>query len=104
MLVCGIRAASEGLTLTASHTVVFCEFDWNDSRHKQCEDRVHRISQKIQPTMYYLYAAGTIEEDIIRMIDTKRETGNAALGEGDRTVSEDGIMDSVLDSILEKLL
>ncbi len=104
MLVCGIRAASEGLTLTASHTVVFVEFDWNPSRHTQCEDRVHRMGQKIQPTMYYLYAAGTIEEDIARMIDSKRETVNAALGEGERTVEENGIMESVLDSILEKLL
>ena len=104
MLVCGIRAASEGLTLTASHTVVFVEFDWNPSRHIQCEDRVHRIGQTVQPTMYYLYAAGTIEEDIAKMIDSKREVVNASLGEGERTVAEDGIMESVLDSILEKLL
>ncbi len=62
------------------------------------------MGQKIQPTMYYLYAAGTIEEDIARMIDSKRETVNAALGEGERTVEENGIMESVLDSILEKLL
>jgi SNF2 family DNA or RNA helicase len=104
VLVCGIRAASEGLTLTASHTVVFVELDWNPSRHYQCEDRVYRMGQKVQPTMYYLVAVGTIEEEIARMIDGKREVVNAALGEGHRTVNETGIMESVLESILDKLV
>jgi SWI/SNF-related matrix-associated actin-dependent regulator 1 of chromatin subfamily A len=104
VLVCGIRAASEGLTLTASHTVVFVELDWNPSRHYQCEDRVHRMGQTVQPTMYYLVAIGTIEEQIAKMIDSKREVVNAALGEGGRTVNENGIMESVLDSVLNDLL
>lgn len=101
ILVCGIRAASEGLTLTASHTVVFMELDWNPSRHYQAEDRVHRIGQKIQPTMYYLVGIGTIEEEIAGMIDGKREVVNAALGEGDRTVDEDGILDAIVEGLLK---
>ncbi len=101
VLVAGIRAASEGLTLTASHTVVFMEFDWNPSRHEQAEDRVHRISQKIQPTIYYLAAIGTIEEKLAKMIDSKREVVNASLGEGDRTVNEDGILDAIVDELLK---
>jgi SNF2 family DNA or RNA helicase len=102
VLVCGIRAAGEGLTLTASHTVIFIEFDWNPSRHLQAEDRVHRISQKSAVTIYYLVAMGTIEESIVRMIDAKREVVNAAVGEGDRTIDENGIMDAMLDSILNR--
>jgi SNF2 family DNA or RNA helicase len=101
ILVAGIRAASEGLTLTASHTVVFVELDWNPSRHYQAEDRVYRIGQTVQPTMYYLVGLGTIEEEIARMIDSKREVVNASLGEGDRTVKEDGILDAVLDELLK---
>jgi SNF2 family DNA or RNA helicase len=100
ILVCGIRAASEGLTLTASHTVVVLELDWNPGRHVQAEDRVHRISQKNAVTIYYLVVMGSIEEKIAKMIDSKREMINAALGEGDRTLDEGGILDSVLDSIL----
>jgi len=101
VLVAGIRAASEGLTLTASHTVVFMELDFNPARHEQAEDRVHRISQKIQPTIYYLVGLATIEESLAEMIDGKRETVNAALGEGDRTVNEDGILEAVLDELLK---
>jgi SNF2 family DNA or RNA helicase len=100
VLVCGIRAAGEGLTLTASHTVVFVEFDWNPGKHQQAEDRVHRIGQTEAPTIYYLVSMGTIEEKIAELIDSKREVVNAALGEGDRTVDEDGILDALLDRIV----
>lgn len=101
VLVCGIRAAGEGLTLTASHTVIFTEFDWTPAKHMQAEDRTHRIGQKDAVTIYYLVAMGTIEESIVRMIDAKREVVNAAVGEGDRTLGEDGIMDAVIASVLE---
>lgn len=100
ILVCGIRAASEGLTLTASSTVIFLECDWNPSRHDQAEARVHRIGQKNAVTIYYLVALGTIEESIVRMIDAKREVVNSAMGESDKTLLEDGILDSILDLVL----
>lgn len=101
VLVCGIRAAGEGLTLTASHTVVKLEFDWNPATHVQAEDRVHRYSQTKAVTIYYLMALGTIETKIVQLIDSKREVGFAALGEGDRMLDEKGIMDSILDDLLE---
>lgn len=100
VLVGAIRAMAEGLTLTASHTVAFFEMDWNPGKHQQAEDRVHRISQKIAPTIYYLVGLGTIEEKIARLIDSKREVLNAAVGEGDRTLSEDGILDAILSEVL----
>lgn len=100
VLVCGIRAASEGLTLTASHTVVFVELDWNPGRHEQAEDRVHRISQQSAVTIYYLVALGTLEEAIVKLIDSKREVTNAATGDGERTLNEDGILDAILEDLL----
>lgn len=100
VLVCGIRAASEGLTLTASHTVIFVEFDWNPAVHDQAEKRVDRIGQTVASTMYYLVAAGTIEEEIVAMIDSKREVVNASVGEGHRTLSEDGILDALIEKMV----
>jgi SNF2 family DNA or RNA helicase len=101
ILVCGIRAAGEGLTLTASHTVVVCEFDWNPARHQQAEDRVHRIGQTVPATIYYLVAVGTIEEKIVRLIESKREVVHAALGESERTIEEEGILDALLSELVE---
>lgn len=97
VLVCGIRAASEGLTLTASHVVIFIEFDWNPGQHDQAEARVDRIGQTVPPTMYYLAAMGTIDEQIVELIDAKREVVNSSVGEGHRTIDEDGIMDAILE-------
>jgi hypothetical protein len=34
------------------------------------------------------------------MIDSKREVVNASIGEGHATISEDGILDSILDELL----
>lgn len=100
ILVCGIKAASVGLTLTASNTVVFVELEWSPGPHSQAEDRTYRIGQSKPVTVYYLLLLGSIEEKIAGMIDAKREIVNSILGEGDRTVNEVGILDAVLDEIL----
>lgn len=99
VLVGGIRAMSEGLTLTAANKVAFMEFDWNPAQHDQAEDRVHRIGQKNAVTAYYLIAMGTVEEKIVKMIDAKRDVSFSALGEEDRMLREKGIMDSLLDDL-----
>jgi len=98
VLVCGIRAASEGLTLTASSTVVFVEFDWNPATHEQAIARVHRMTQTKGSIAYYLVGVGTIEEKIVRMIDAKREVFTAAMGDDEQ--AQAGILDSLLEEIV----
>lgn len=102
ILVCGIRAMSVGANLVASHTVVFIELDWTPGIHSQAEDRTHRIGQTKPVTVYYLLLLGSIEEKIAKMIDSKREVVNSILGEGDRTIQEAGILDAVLDELLDE--
>lgn len=102
ILVCGIRAMSVGANLVASHTVIFIELDWTPGIHSQAEDRTHRIGQTKPVTVYYLLLLGSIEEKIAKMIDSKREVVNSILGEGDRTIQEAGILDAVLDEILDE--
>lgn len=102
ILVCGIRAVSIGANLVACHTVVFIELDWTPGIHSQAEDRTHRIGQMKAVTVYYLLLLGSIEEKIAKMIDSKREVVNSILGEGDRTAQEGGILDAVLDELLDE--
>jgi SNF2 family DNA or RNA helicase len=100
VLVAGIRAASEGLTLTASHTVVFVELDWNPSKHQQAQSRAHRFGQTSVTTVYYLVGLGTVEEEIARLIDSKAEVTAAATGSTDQTMTEQSIMEAVIEELL----
>lgn len=56
IVVCNIIAAGVGLTLTASDTVIFNDFDWTPANHAQAEDRIHRIGQNQKCNIYYMYA------------------------------------------------
>lgn len=56
VVVCNIIAAGVGLTLTASDTVIFNDFDWTPANHAQAEDRIHRIGQNKKCNIIYIYA------------------------------------------------
>ena len=66
-----ITAAATGLTLTQSSTVIFAELYWTPGIVVQAEDRVHRISQENNVTIYYLIGKATIDKLIYTMIQNK---------------------------------
>jgi SWI/SNF-related matrix-associated actin-dependent regulator 1 of chromatin subfamily A len=79
-----IKAASEGLTLTASKATAFVEYWWNSGKQDQAEDRVHRIGQEADSvTAYYLAAKNSIDEDMLEMLDVKRKIVKGVLDGGD---------------------
>jgi len=88
VLVCGIKAAGVGLTLTAASDVVFVEQGWNPADMEQAADRCHRIGQTDSVTAWNLLAAGTIDEAIYRLIDEKRAV-IAAATDGDAAADAD---------------
>lgn len=59
-----IQSAGVGLTLTASHTVVFVEMDWVPAMMQQAEDRLHRITQKDNVLVYYTIVDGSMDASI----------------------------------------
>lgn len=68
-----ITAAGTGLTLTASHTVVFAEHDWVPGNLTQCEDRCHRFGQKNPVRVIHLVPSGSIEARMIRIVAEKQQ-------------------------------
>ena len=80
IIICSIKAAGVGLTLTASSNVAFVEFPWTYADCCQCEDRAHRIGQKSSVTCYYFLGRKTIDEKVYKIIQTKKNIANAVTG------------------------
>ena len=68
LIVCSMKAASQGITLTRASNVAFLELDWTPARHDQAEDRLHRIGQDSAVTAWYLLAPDTIDETMAELL------------------------------------
>ena len=79
-IICSMKAADTGITLTASDKVLFVELPWTATTTDQCEDRCHRIGTKNTVNCYYMLAEGTIDEYIFGIIQDKRLLAKNALG------------------------
>ena len=95
LIICNIRAAGVGITLTASSRVAFVEYPWTYSDCVQCEDRAHRIGQKNNVMCTYFLGNKTIDEDLYKMIQEKRHTANTITGATDKM--EMSFVDNVID-------
>ena len=93
IIICSIKAAGVGLTLTASSNVAFVEFPWTYADCCQCEDRAHRIGQKDSVTCYYFLGRRTIDEKVYRIIQEKKNIANAVTGSTEYI--EENIVDMV---------
>ena len=83
LIICSIKAAGVGLTLTASSSVAFLELPWTFCDCCQCEDRAHRIGQKDNVTCYYLLAKGTIDHAVYNLIQDKKNVANQIMNSDD---------------------
>ena len=97
VIICSIKAAGVGITLTASSRVAFVELPWHPADCDQCEDRCHRIGQKDSVQCTYFLGDGTIDEDIYDIIQRKREIANAVTG------TEDTVETSMIDELISIL-
>ena len=93
IIICSIKAAGVGLTLTASRNVAFVEFPWTYADCCQCEDRAHRIGQKDSVTCYYFLGRRTIDEKVYRIIQEKKNIANAVTG------STEDIEENIVDMV-----
>ena len=71
VLVAQIAAGGVGLNLTAARQVVFNDLDWVPVNHWQAEDRAYRIGQQETVNVTYLVAAGTVDEFVRTVLETK---------------------------------
>lgn len=93
VIICSIKAASAGITLTAASDVAFIELPWTYADCDQAESRAHRIGQKDSVNCYYLLGRRTIDQKLYRIIEEKKHISNAVLG------AEDNIQTNIVDMV-----
>jgi SWI/SNF-related matrix-associated actin-dependent regulator of chromatin subfamily A-like protein 1 len=97
LIVCSLKAASHGITLTRASNVAFLELDWTPARLEQAEDRAHRIGQRNAVAAWYLLAPNTIDSLLEGVLQAKREL-IGAITDG-RVDVERTVLDSVVRSL-----
>jgi SWI/SNF-related matrix-associated actin-dependent regulator of chromatin subfamily A-like protein 1 len=82
VIVLNIASAGFGITLTAAHACAFCQLPWSPADLIQAADRVHRLGQLNNVTVYNLVAADTVEEEIGDLIMAKAAVNNQVMDGG----------------------
>lgn len=101
LIICSIKAAGVGLTLTASSNVAFVEFPWTYADCCQCEDRAHRIGQKDNVACYYLIGRNTIDPVLYNIIHKKRSIANQIMASDDEIPTDQMYFDELVNSFLD---
>lgn len=100
LIICSIKAAGVGLTLTASSNVAFVELAWTYADCCQCEDRAHRIGQKDNVTCYYLLGRGTIDHTIYNLIHRKKSIASEIMNSDDDIPTDEMYFDELVNLFL----
>ncbi|OWB61454.1 hypothetical protein B5S29_g2344 [[Candida] boidinii] len=79
------RSGGLGINLTGADTVIFYDSDWNPAMDKQCQDRCHRIGQTRDVHIYRFVSEYTIESNILKKANQKRQLDDVIIQEGDFT-------------------
>jgi SWI/SNF-related matrix-associated actin-dependent regulator 1 of chromatin subfamily A len=100
------KAGGMGINLTAASVVILCvcilifdprhlklpksfDQDFNPHNDKQAQDRAYRIGQKRNVDVVKLITRNSIEEDMLRLGQTKLALDEAVAGDGDEQAGED---------------
>ncbi len=68
-----LKAGGTGLNLTAADYVIHMDPWWNPAVEDQATDRAHRIGQTKPVMVYRLIAKNTVEEEILKLHEDKRD-------------------------------
>jgi len=88
------RAGGLGINLTSADTVIFFDNDWNPSCDEQAMDRVHRIGQQRQVTVYRLVCSNTVEERILIRAQQKHAIQSTVYAGGFKMMNEPSAADA----------
>ena len=83
-----LKAGGVGLNLTAADTVIHYDPWWNPAVENQATDRAFRIGQRRNVQVHKFVAAGTLEESIHELIESKQMLAESIVGSGEEWLTE----------------
>ncbi|MFW6039818.1 MAG: DEAD/DEAH box helicase, partial [Gemmatimonadota bacterium] len=83
-----LKAGGTGLNLTAANHVIHFDRWWNPAVEDQATDRAFRIGQRRDVQVRKFVCAGTLEERIDAMIESKKELADRIVGSGEGWLTE----------------
>ena len=86
----------------SADTVIFYEVDWNPTADQQAMDRVHRLGQTKQVTVYRMITRGSIEEKILQRAKQKHEIQKVVIAGGDFKAGEFGNSNEIVSLLLDE--
>ncbi len=99
IFVLSLKAGGTGLTLTRANHVIHYDRWWNPAVENQATDRAFRIGQKKNVQVHKFMVAGTLEERIDIMIESKKRLAESIVGEGEGWLTE--LDDEALKKLVE---
>jgi SNF2 family DNA or RNA helicase len=88
VFVLSLKAGGTGLNLTAANHVFHFDRWWNPAVENQATDRAYRIGQTRDVQVHKFLCAGTLEERIDEMIESKKALAESVVGAGEAWLTE----------------
>jgi len=88
LFILSLKAGGTGLNLTAANHVFHFDRWWNPAVENQATDRAFRIGQARRVQVHKFLCAGTLEEKIDEMIESKKELAGKLVGTGEWWLTE----------------
>jgi SNF2 family DNA or RNA helicase len=88
IFVLSLKAGGTGLNLTAANHVFHFDRWWNPAVENQATDRAFRIGQTRDVQVHKFICAGTLEERIDQLIESKKALAESVVGTGEGWLTE----------------
>jgi SNF2 family DNA or RNA helicase len=88
IFILSLKAGGTGLNLTAANHVFHFDRWWNPAVEDQATDRAFRIGQTRDVQVYKYVCAGTLEERIDELIESKKALAESVVGAGENWLTE----------------
>jgi SNF2 family DNA or RNA helicase len=88
IFILSLKAGGTGLNLTQANHVFHFDRWWNPAVENQATDRTFRIGQTRNVQVHKFICAGTLEEKIDEMIESKKEVAEKVIGTGEGWLTE----------------